>query len=311
MAIPDYQTLMLPVLRAAAEQEKKVADVADQIADQIGLSSEDRAAMLPSGRQRLLHNRIHWSKFYLTKAGLIRSPSRGRFVATEEGRKLLATNPERINVPLLMKLPAFKDWYVNQGEAGPEGAEALVDPKAAKAANVTPEEQIESAYQAVQSALRSDLLERISQNSPSFFEQLIVDLLIAMDYGGSRKSTASQLTGHAGDGGIDGIINEDRLGLDRIYVQAKRYAKDHPVGRPEVQAFVGSLVGRGATKGVFVTTSTFSPQARDYVLHLTQRVILVDGESLADLMIEHGVGVRKTRAIEFKRLDEDFLSEDE
>ena len=311
MAIPDYQTLMLPLLRAAAEEEKKVADVADQVADQIGLTSEERVAMLPSGRQKVLHNRLHWSKFYLTKAGLIRSPSRGRFVATEEGGKLLATNPEKINVALLMKLPPFKDWYVNQGETAPEAAEAIFDPKAAKAANVTPEEQIESAYQAVQSALRTDLLERIGQNSPLFFEQLIVDLLIAMDYGGSRKSAASQLTGQAGDGGIDGIINEDRLGLDRIYVQAKRYAKDHAVGRPEVQAFVGSLVGRGATKGVFVTTSTFSPHARDYVLHLTQRVILVDGESLADLMIEHGVGVRKTRAIEFKRLDEDFFSEDD
>jgi restriction system protein len=311
MAIPDYQTLMLPVLRAAAEREKKVADVADQVADQIGLSSEERVAMLPSGRQRILHNRLHWSKFYLTKAGLIRSPSRGRFVATEEGRKLLATNPERINVPLLMKLPLFKDWYVNQGGAAPEAVEAIFDPKSAKTASITPEEQIESAYQAVQSALRTDLLERIGQNSPSFFEQLIVDVLIAMDYGGSRKSAAAQLTGQTGDGGIDGIINEDRLGLDRIYVQAKRYAKDHAVGRPEVQAFVGSLVGRGATKGVFVTTSTFSQQARDYVIHLTQRVILVDGESLADLMIEHGVGVRKTRAVEFNRLDEDFFSEDD
>jgi restriction system protein len=293
VAIPDYQTLMLPLLRAAGEGERKVADVADQVADQIGLTSEERVAMLPSGRQRLLHNRLHWSKFYLTKAGLIRSPSRGRFVATEEGRKLLATNPERINVPLLMKLPLFKDWYVNQSATAPEANETIFDPKTVKAADVTPEEQIESAYQAVH-ALRTDLLERIGQNSPSFFEQLIVDVLIAMDYGGSRKSAAAQLTGQTGDGGIDGIINEDRLGLDRIYVQAKRYAKDHAVGRPEVQAFVGSLVGRGATKGVFVTTSTFSQQARDYVIHLTQRVILVDGESLADLMIEHGVGVRKT-----------------
>jgi restriction system protein len=210
-----------------------------------------------------------------------------------------------------MRLPLFKDWYVNQGATAPEANEAIFDPKTVKAADVTPEEQIESAYQAVQSALRTDLLERIGQNSPSFFEQLIVDVLIAMDYGGSRKNAAAQLTGQTGDGGIDGIINEDRLGLDRIYVQAKRYAKDHAVGRPEVQAFVGSLVGRGATKGVFVTTSTFSQQARDYVIHLTQRVILVDGESLADLMIEHGVGVRKTRAIEFKRLDEDFFSEED
>ena len=162
-----------------------------------------------------------------------------------------------------MRLPLFKDWYVNQGATAPEANEAIFDPKTVKAADVTPEEQIESAYQAVQSALRTDLLERIGQNSPSFFEQLIVDVLTAMDYGGSRKSAAAQLTGQTGDGGIDGIINEDRLGLDRIYVQAKRYAKDHAVGRPEVQAFVGSLVGRGATKGVFVTTSTFSQQARD------------------------------------------------
>jgi restriction system protein len=153
MAIPDYQTLMLPLLRAAAEEEKKVADVADQVADQIGLTSEERVAMLPSGRQKVLHNRLHWSKFYLTKAGLITSPSRGRFVATEEGRKLLATNPEWINVALLMKLPSFKDWYVNQAETAPEAAEAIFDPKAAKVANITPEEQIEGAFRAVQSAL--------------------------------------------------------------------------------------------------------------------------------------------------------------
>jgi restriction system protein len=160
------------------------------------------------------------------------------------------------------------------------------------------------------SALRTDLLERIGQNSPSFFEQLIVDLLVGMGYGGSCKNAASQL-GQSGDGGVDGVINEDRLGLDRVYVQAKRYAKGNTVGRPEIQAFVGSLVGLGASKGVFVTTSTFSPQARDFVKHLPQRVILVDGQNLADLMIEHGVGVRTNRAIEFKRLDEDFFSEDD
>jgi Restriction endonuclease len=154
------------------------------------------------------------------------------------------------------------------------------------------------------------LLDRIAQNSPSFFEQLIVNLLVAMGYGGSHKNAAEQL-GRTGDGGVDGVINEDRLGLDRVYVQAKRYASGNGVGRPEVQAFVGSLVGLGATKGVFVTTSTFSPQARDFVRHLSQRVILLDGQNLADLMIEHGVGVRTSRAIEFKRLDEDFFSEDD
>jgi restriction system protein len=310
IAIPDYQTLMLPLLRASTDGEKRIADVADRIADEVGLTSEERMALLPSGRQRLLHNRLHWSKFYMSKAGLIASPSRGRFTATQEARKLLATNPDRINVALLMQYPSFREWYKSQGERTSDAAEAIADAKAPTAGTVTPEEQIENAYQAVLSVLRTDLLERIAQNSPSFFEQLIVDLLVAMGYGGSHKSAASQL-GQSGDGGVDGVINEDRLGLDRVYVQAKRYAKGNTVGRPEIQAFVGSLVGLGATKGVFVTTSAFSPQARDFVKHLSQRVILVDGESLSDLMIEHKVGVRTSRAIEFKRLDEDFFSEDD
>jgi restriction system protein len=310
MAIPDYQTLMLPVLRLAAGGEQRVADVVDRVADEFGLSEEERETLLPSGRQRVLHNRIHWAKFYMSKAGLISSPGRGRFVATEEGRKLLATKPDQINVALLMKQSSFREFYKNERDTGSDNADLTLDGKAPKSDTVTPEEQIEAAYQAVQSALRADLLERIAQNKPSFFEQLIVDLLVAMGYGGSRKNAASQL-GRSGDGGVDGVINEDRLGLDQIYVQAKRYGKANTVGRPEVQAFVGSLVGLGATKGVFVTTSTFSPQARDFVQHLSQRVILLDGQNLADLMIEHGVGVRTSRAIEFKRLDEDFFSEDD
>jgi restriction system protein len=226
-------------------------------------------------------------------------------VATEEGRKLLATNPNKINVALLMKYPSFREFR----ETASDNADVSTD-SIPKPSGVTPEEQIEAAYQAVQSALRADLLERIAQNTPSFFEQLIVELLVAMGYGGSRKNAATQL-GRSGDGGVDGVINEDRLGLDRVYVQAKRFGKSNTVGRPEVQAFVGSLVGLGATKGVFVTTTTFSPQARDFVQHLSQRVILIDGQILADLMIEHGVGVRTSRAIEFKRLDEDFFSEDD
>jgi restriction system protein len=285
MAIPDYQTLMLPVLRLAAKGEQRVADVADRVADEFGLTAQERETLLPSGRQRVLNNRIHWAKFYMSKAGLISSPGRGRFVATDEGRKLLATNPDQINVALLMKQPSFREFYKTEREP-------------ADSAEVAFEEKV------------PNLLDRIAQNSPSFFEQLIVDLLVAMGYGGSHKNTAEQL-GRAGDGGVDGVINEDRLGLDRVYVQAKRYARGNAVGRPEVQAFVGSLVGLGATKGVFVTTSTFSPQARDFVRHLSQRVILLDGQNLADLMIEHGVGVRTSRAIEFKRLDEDFFSEDD
>jgi len=310
MAIPDYQTLMLPVLRLAAAGEQRVVEVIDSIAEEFGLKEQEKGTLLPSGRQRVLHNRIHWAKFYLSKANLISSPARGRFVATEEGRRLLATKPGQINVALLMKHPSFREFYKSGREPTSDSPEAAVDGKELKSGTVTPEEQIEVAYQAVQSALRADLLERIALNTPSFFEQLIVDLLVAMGYGGTRKNAASQL-GRSGDGGVDGVINEDRLGLDRVYVQAKRFGKGNTVGRPEVQAFVGSLVGLGATKGVFVTTSTFSPQARDFVQHLTQRVILIDGQNFADLMIEHGVGVRTSRAIEFKRLDEDFFSEED
>jgi restriction system protein len=274
MAIPDYQTLMLPVLRLAAKGEQRVADVADRVADEVGLTAEERKTLLPSGRQRVPNNRIHWAKFYMSKAGLISSPARGRFVATEDGRKLLATSPDQINVALLMKWPSFREFCKTDREPASDGAEVAFEEKGPKPNAVTPEEQIETAYQTVQSVLRADLLDRIAQNSPSFFEQLIAPLLVAMGYGGSHKNAAEQL-GRAGDGGVDGVINEDRLGLDRVYVQAKRYSKDNAVGRPEVQAFVGSLVGLGATKGVFVTTSTFSPQARDFVRHLSQRVILM------------------------------------
>ncbi len=308
MPIPDYQTLMLPVLRLAAEGETRVADVAERVADDLGLTQEEREALLPSGRQRVLINRIYWAKSYMSKAGLIASPARGRFVASDKGKALLATGPERIDVALLMREPEFRAFY--KGENGTDEQETVP----AKAAGIaplttTPEEQIDAAHATLTAALRDELLQRVLSNSPSFFEQLIVDLLVAMGYGGSHKDAAAQL-GRTGDGGVDGVVNEDRLGLDRIYVQAKRYAPGNPVGRPDVNGFVGSLVGLGATKGVFVTTSTFSQPARDYVRHLAQRVILIDGRELADLMIEHGVGVRDYRQVVFKRLDEDFFGEE-
>lgn len=309
MSAPDYQTLMLPVLKLACEGEQRVGEIADTIADAFGLTEAEREQMLPSGRQRVLHNRIHWAKFYMSKAGLITSPARGRFVATQAGRTLLEAGPAKIDVPLLMREPAFRDFYRNEAQSGVEVvAAASHAPSAITAA--TPEEQIEVAYQSVLASLRADLLERILQTSPAFFEQLIVDLLVAMGYGGSHKNAAAQL-GRSGDGGVDGVINEDRLGLDRVYMQAKRYAEGNTVGRPDIQAFVGSLVGLRASKGVFVTTSSFSSQARNFVRHLSQRVVLLDGSDLTGLMIEHNVGVRVSRATEFKRLDEDFFSGDE
>lgn len=309
MAIPDYQTLMLPVLRLAAQGETRVPEVAEKVTYEFGLSPEERDQLLPSGRQRILHNRVHWAKFYMSKAGLITSMRRGWFAATEAGRALLAEKPERIDVERLLAYPTFAEFYRASSRGSNDTTE--LEPKVAPSqdATNTPEEQVEAAHLALNTALRDELIERVLQNSPGFFEEVIVGLLVAMGYGGSRKNAATQL-GRSGDGGVDGVINEDRLGLDRVYVQAKRYGAGSTVGRPEVQGFVGSLVGLGATKGVFVTTSTFSMQATEFVRHLTQRVILIDGSRLADLMIEHNVGVRISRAIEFKRLDEDFFSED-
>jgi len=313
MPVPDYQTLMLPLLRHAAQGETRVPDVADKLADEFGLTKEERDQRFSSG-QTVLHNRVHWTKFYLSKAGLITLPRRGRFVASEEGRKVLAQNPERIDVSFLLKYPEFKEFY--RGGSGEENentdaaSNTVVAPAPAAAPATTPEDQIEAAYLTLQTALRADLLQRILQNSPSFFETVIINLLVGMGYGGSHINAATQL-GRSGDGGVDGVINEDRLGLDRVYVQAKRYAPANSVGRPEVQAFVGSLVGLGATKGVFVTTSTFSSQAREFVKHLSQRVILIDGQRLGDLLIEYNIGVRVSRLVEFKRVDEDFFSEEE
>ena len=308
MAIPDYQSLMLPLLKLAACGETRVPDVASKLADEFGLTEEERNQLLPSGRQQVLNNRIHWAKFYMVKAGLIDQPQRGRFVASELGRKLLAQNPVTINVETLLEFPAFREFY--RGSDGGDEPSARAPASSAAATDKTPEEQIEAAQLALLSALRADLLQRIMQNSSTFFEQVIVELLVEMGYGGSRRNAAAQL-GRSGDGGVDGVINEDRLGLDRVYVQAKRYAPGNSVGRPDVQAFVGSLVGLGATKGVFVTTSSFSHQALEFVRHLAQRVILIDGQRLADLMIEHNGGVRLSRAVEFKRLDEDFFAEEE
>lgn len=306
MAIPDYQTLMLPVLKLAAEGETRVPEAAQKIADQFGLTEEERGEMLPSNRQRVLHNRIHWAKFYMSKAGLIESPMRGLFRASAEGKAVLARNPATIDNEVLKSYPEFVAFQ----EASANGKPKSEKPVAAAAAvsSATPEEQIDAAQAVLHSALSSDLLQRILDNSPIFFEHLIVDLLVSMGYGGTHENAALKL-GKSGDNGVDGVIDEDRLGLDRIYVQAKRYAEGNSVQRPEVQGFVGSLVGFGATKGVFVTTSTFSTGARQYAEQIPQRIILIDGARLTDLMIEHDVGVRVNRRVAIKRLDEDFFGE--
>lgn len=306
MAIPDYQALMLPTLRLAAAAETRVPEVATAIANELGLTEAEQEELLPSGRQRLLNNRIHWAKTYLTKAGLLDVPSRGRFIASNEGRALLQSNPGKIDLETLKRYPLFIQFYSASSTSSPDEAPIA---HAAAEGTATPEEQIVAAHTVLHAALAADLLQRIQSQSPTFFESVIVDLLVSMGYGSSHADAAQRL-GRTGDGGVDGVIDQDRLGLDRIYVQAKRYAPHVSVGRPEVQSFVGSLVGLGATRGVFVTTSNFSSLAIDYVRNLPQRVILVNGSKLADLMIEHGVGVRVSRSFDVKRVDEDFFVDD-
>ncbi len=307
MAIPDYQMLMLPLLKRAAKHEIRVPDIRDDIANEFGLTPDEREQLLESGTQRVVDNRLHWAKIYLSKAGLIDTPSRGKFIATDEGRALLATNPSSISNELLSRYPSFVAFKIGRTAAsvdarlGNERAEKVIQSE-----TITPEEQIDAALGALNATIASDLIERVLQNAPAFFERLIVDLLVKMGYGGSRSDAATSL-GKPNDGGVDGVINEDPLGLDRVYVQAKRYAQGNNVGRPEVQAFLGSLIGNGAAKGVFVTTSVFSAQAKEFVKHLPQRIVLIDGKRLAQLMIEHKVGVRIERSIEVKRIDEDFF----
>lgn len=303
MPIPDYQMLMLPVLELASKGETSVPVAEAEIAALFGLTDVEREQMLPSGKQRLLHSRIHWAKFYLTKAGLLESPRRGRFAITAAGGQVLASAPVSLDTKWLLTIPAFREFY-----RGEDGSNPVMPTNDAEPSSATPEEVVEAAYRALHAALRAELLERILENSPSFFEQVIVDLLVAMGYGGSHRNASEQL-GKSGDGGVDGVINEDVLGLDRVYVQAKRYSQG-TIGRPEIQAFTGSLVGLGASKGVFVTTSTFSQQAIEFASRIPQRVILIDGKRLTELMVEHGVGVRSSRVLEFKRLDEDFFSEE-
>jgi restriction system protein len=304
MSIPDYQSLMLPVLQIAARGETTVPLAESEIAQMFGLTTDEREKLLPSGKQRILHNRIHWAKFYLTKAGFLETPRRGRFVITPAGNSILAQRPAKIDNRYLLNVPAFREFYRANQTDEPTDMPVQADTQVA-----TPEEIVETAFRATQSALRTELLDRILQNGPGFFESLIVDLLVAMGYGGSHRNAAAQL-GRSGDGGVDGVINEDVLGLDRVYVQAKRFGVGATVGRPDVQAFTGSLVGLGATKGVFVTTSIFSQQAIEFASRIPQRIILIDGKRLTELMIEYGVGVRSSRILEFKRIDEDFFVED-
>jgi restriction system protein len=303
MAVPDYQTMMLPVLTlAGAGNDHSLTEVIEAITRQFDLSAEEVTERLPSGRQRTLYNRVGWARTYLVKAGLLTITGRGTFRITDRGREMLATAPTAISDAILMQFVEFADF---KAPRTPVAKSAVDKDGLAAPAALDPDEALERSYQTLRQVLAQDLLQRVKSCTPSFFEQLVVDLLVAMGYGGSRKD-AARAVGRAGDGGIDGVIKEDRLGLDVVYVQAKRW--DASVGRPIVQAFAGSLEGFKARKGVLITTSKFSQDAHDYVTRIEKRIVLVDGEQLAQLMIDHGVAVNEVANYSVKRIDLDYFT---
>lgn len=305
MAIPDYETLMLPLLsRLAGGEVLVLKEVMAELANVFELTPEERAQLLPSGGTLTFASRVGWAKTYLKKAGLVQQPKRGLVQITDQGKAVLAQKPVRIDVKFLEQFSAFLEFRNGSRErADVAGVEEVLP----LSSDLTPDEVIDAAYQRSVLALADEVLERVKGCSSIYFERLVVQLLIKMGYGGSREE-AGRAVGRSGDGGIDGIINEDRLGLDAIYLQAKRW--EGVVGRPEIMKFVGALAGQRANKGVFITTSWFTQEAKDYAGSSQYKVVLIDGERLADLMIEHGLGVSVAATYLIKRIDSDFFSEE-
>jgi restriction system protein len=311
MAIPDYQTLMLPLLRLAGDgQEHRFREAVEQLAIGFNISDEDRNVMLPSGTAPLFDNRVGWARTYLKQAALIESRKRGFFHISTRGKDLLAKSPIRIDNSTLEKFPEYLAFKLRRGD----GRQAPVTEQSSQlfsqqkltvdASESTPEELFSQAYQRLRNNLESELLEQVKASSPAFFERLVIDLLVGMGYGGSRQD-AGRAVGKSGDGGIDGIIKEDKLGLDAIYIQAKRW--EGTVGRPEIQKFAGALQGQRANKGVFITTSSFTKEAEDYAAIITSKIILITGEQLASLMVDHNIGVSPISRFELKRIDSDYF----
>jgi restriction system protein len=307
MPIPDYQTVMLPLLRLAGDgKEHRFRDAVERLASEYQITDAERAELLPSGTAPLFDNRVGWARTYLKQAGLIRSEKRGTFHITEQGKKLLAENPPKIDVALLGRYEEFREFRSRRRDK----IETDIDANQTEPASITdqtPEDALADAYQKLRRNLEGELLDQVKAASPTFFERLVIDLLVAMGYGGSRQD-AGRAVGRSGDGGIDGIIKEDKLGLDVIYVQAKRW--EGTVGRPEIHKFAGALQGQRANKGVFITTSSFSREAEEYTNVINSKIILIDGARLATLMVDHNVGVAPVGVYELKKIDSDYFEGD-
>ncbi len=302
MGVPDFQSFLLPLLRIAGDgQEHSLAEARDVLASDFKLSQADQDELLPSGRQSRFSNRVAWAKAYLQQAALLTTPRRGHFRISDRGRDVLKAPPARIDIKFLEQYPEFAEFRSRKGEVGdnPPADQAVAEAE-------TPEETLETAHEQMTASLASEVLTRVKGGSAQFFERLVVELLLKMGYGGSR-SDAGESVGRSGDEGIDGVISEDRLGLDVVYLQAKKW--DGTVGRPEIQKFVGALHGKRAKKGVFITTGTFSVEAQAYVEHIDPRMVLIDGRRLAELMIDFEVGVTTARTFHVKRVDSDYFDE--
>jgi restriction system protein len=303
--IPDFQTVMLPILEILSDRkEHSLRELVSRISDRFKLTESERAEVLESGTQTVITSRVGWARTYLTKAGLVSSVRKGVFVITDSGWSIVQSPTRPINVKLLKTLPVFQEWYTSSTSKREESSAAK--PVVNEEAVQTPQELLDAAFKKLRDELASEVLETVRKIAPGSFENLVIDLLLKMGYGGSRRE-AGKIIGKSGDGGVDGVIDEDKLGLDKIYVQAKRY--QNPVGISEVRDFAGALLAKQTSKGIFMATSAFPQSAHEFVRSINQRIVLIDGKQLAELMIEHNVGVSVKNTFEIKRLDSDYFEE--
>lgn len=306
MPIPFFQALMLPILNIAAEKGKEDfsnKELQEKLSQKFQLTEDEKNEMLSSGKQKVIINRIAWAVIHLKRAGLIDSERRGYYKITTSGIQVVKQKPETVNLKFLEQFDTYKEW--RSGFESKNGKEKII---LKDEENSTPQELMVSAYAISRADLASQLKEKLRQCSPEFFEMLVVDLLVRMGYGGSLAD-AGKAVGKSGDGGIDGIIKEDKLGLDTIYIQAKRW-NDTIVGRPDIQQFAGALQAQRANKGVFLTTAKFSKEALDYVTKIGSKIVLIDGEQLAELMIDNNLGVSIEKTYEIKKIDSDYFAEE-
>ena len=306
MPIPDFQSFFLPLLEQVSDgKEHKLRELIEILAKHFKLSDNERNELLPSGNQAIFDNRVGWAKTYLKKAGLLDSPKRAIITITQRGLEVLKSNPPILNVRFLRQYPEFVEFHTAKHEATGEEEEIVES----DTIHETPEETLENAYQSIRKALAEEILSKVCNLTPSFFERLVVELLVKMGYGGSITD-AGKAIGRSGDEGIDGTIKEDKLGLDIIYIQAKRWQQGNVVGRPEIHKFVGALAGQGAKKGVFITTSSFTKEALDYVPRNETKIVLISGVQLAQLMMDYNLGVTLQQSYEIKRLDNDYFGDE-